>query len=295
MIKHHSPSPLKPKRVVILGAAGFVARDLVRHLAALGVEHVAVGSRQLDLLQPESVATLRGVLLPGDAVVVTSCLTPDKGRDVRTFMKNLSMAGHLCSVFEDARCAQVVLVSSDAVYDEQPSLVREATLRSPAGLYGLMHVAREQMLQFALARPQLPLCVVRPCAIYGAADTHNSYGPNRFLRTALKDRKITLFGNGEEQRDHAYIKDVSRFIGLCLQHRTEGAINLVTGRAVSFHDVAQMIIKLCPHPVQLECLPRATPITHRHFDISLRLKEFPAFDSTPLEAGLAAAFAELRG
>jgi hypothetical protein len=36
----------------------------------------------------------------------------------------------------------------------------------------------------------------------------------------------------------------------------------------------------------LECLPRATPITHRHFDISLRLQFFPQFRTTPLETGL---------
>ena len=156
-----------------------------------------------------------------------------------------------------------------------------------------MHVAREQMLRFALGKPNIPLCIVRPCAIYGAGDTHNGYGPNRFIRTALQDRKITLFGNGEEQRDHIYIKDVCRFLALCLRRRTEGAVNIVTGKTVSFRDLAQSIIRLAASPVQLECLPRATPITHRHFDVSLRLKEFPEFHTTSLESGLTETFHEL--
>jgi nucleoside-diphosphate-sugar epimerase len=149
-----------------------------------------------------------------------------------------------------------------------------------------MHVAREEMLRFALGRSRTPLCVVRPCAIYGAGDTHNSYGPNRFMRTALKERKVALFGMGEEQRDHISIRDVSRFLVECLEQRSEGAVNIVTGSAISFYDLAQQIIRLCPHDVELECLPRATPITHRHFDVSLRLKEFPGFQITSLDVGL---------
>lgn len=287
MLKHHHSTPTAPKRVVVLGANGFIARDLARHLAEDGIPHLAIGSARVDLLSPDSVEKLGGLVQPDDALVVTSALTPEKGRDVRTFMKNLTMIQHLCQWLETGKCAQVVYLSSDAVFDEAASLVSEATPRVGVGLYGLMHAAREQMLQSTLAKPQIPLCVVRPCAVYGAGDTHNSYGPNRFLRLALKEKKITLFGNGEEQRDHIYVRDLSRLIALCLAHKTEGAINAATGRAVSFYEVAQEIIHLVPPTVRLDCLPRAAPITHRHFDVSLRVREFPEFRCTPLEIGLA--------
>ena len=293
MIKHHHVSPKKPNRVVILGATGFVARDLAGHLAGLGIETLAVGSAQVNLLEPESVAKLKDLIRPEDSLVITSALTPEKGKDVRTFMKNLTMVSHVCAFFENTRCAHVIYLSSDAVYDDSSPLVRETTPRTGLGLYGIMHVAREEMLQFALGTAKIPLCIVRPCAIYGGGDTHNSYGPNRFLRTAIYNRKITLFGNGEEQRDHVCVRDVSRFLILCLQHQTEGAINCVSGVAISFHTLAQNIIAFCTHPVELECLPRAAPVSHRHFDVSLRLREFPAFRCTPLETGLAETFSEL--
>ena len=82
MITHHQPTPLPPRRVVILGAAGFVARDLARHLAELGIQRLAIGSAQIDLCLPECVEKLRAVIQPDDALVITSALTPDKGRDV---------------------------------------------------------------------------------------------------------------------------------------------------------------------------------------------------------------------
>ncbi len=293
MITHHHPTPVSPKRVIILGAAGFVARDLARHLAVLRVNYLAVGSSQIDLCQPECVEKLRTVIQPDDALVMTSALTPDKGKDVRTFMKNLSMMSNLCAFLESARCAHVIYLSSDAVYEDAASLVCETTSLSPGGLYGLMHVAREQMLASVLGKLQIPFCVVRSCAIYGASDTHNGYGPNRFLRTTLADRRIILFGNGEEQRDHVYIKDVSRLLGICLHQKSAGVVNLVSGRSICFRELAQCITALIGRPVQIEFCPRATPITHRHFDISLRLQAFPNFHSTPLATGLAETFKEL--
>jgi nucleoside-diphosphate-sugar epimerase len=295
-ITHHNPTPTDPKRVVILGANGFVARELAQALAAEKVPHTVIGSAQVDLLAPDASGKLSGLLKPDDALVITSALTPEKGKDVRTFMKNLTMIEHVCAALDAVRCSQVIYLSSDAVYDDADPLVRETTPLTGLGLYGLMHVAREKMLEFVAAgKTPIPFCIVRPCAIYGAADTHSSYGPNRFMRTALKDRKITMFGNGEEQRDHIYIRDVVRFLLLCLRHRSEGAVNIVSGRAVSFGEIADSIARLSPQPVQIEKLARGpgSVITHRHFDISLRLRVFPDFHSTPLDAGLAESWREL--
>lgn len=290
---HHHSVPVNPKRVVILGASGFVAHVLAGHLASIGIESLSVSSARIDLFTPESAQQLGDILRPEDALVITSALTPEKGKDIRTFMKNLSMVEHVAVGLANAQCAQVIYISSDSVYDEGSSLVREDTLRSPNGLYGLMHVAREQMLQYALTK-KVPLCIVRPSAIYGAGDTHNSYGPNRFIGTALKEGKIALFGNGEEQRDHIYIKDVTRFLGLCLLHKSDGAVNIVSGHAVSFYNLAQEIASLCGTPVRIDCSPRMNPITHRHFDVTLRLQHFPQFQCTPLKQGLSETVKELR-
>ena len=53
-----------------------------------------------------------------------------------------------------------------------------------------------------------PLAILRPTLIYGEKDPHNGYGPNQFRRKANKGEAITLFGEGEERRDHVAIDDV---------------------------------------------------------------------------------------
>src|SRR3546814_996991 len=91
--------------------------------------------------------------------------------------------------------------------------------------------------------------LLRPTLIYGAEDTHNSYGPNRLRRMARKDARITLFGAGEETRDHISVDDVYRLILLTLRHRSEGVVNLATGHSISYMELARKIAYLFDTPV----------------------------------------------
>lgn len=295
MFKHLLSAPSRPGRVLILGGKGFISTELRCLLAEAGIATVSVGSQEVNLLAADAQARLAAFIQPDDAVVMTSALTPDKGRDVATFMKNLTMVQHVTQALAEAKCAHFVYLSSDAVFSDNHSLVNEQTPMTGAGLYGLMHVARELMLQTALAPLKIPLCILRPCAVYGAADTHNSYGPNRFLRLALRKEKITLFGNGEEERDHLYVRDLVRVIKLSLEHRTEGALNVASGTAVSFHEIVRLAMQFASMEGHLECLPRSSPITHKHFDNALLQRAFPGFEFTPLETGLKEASQELSG
>ncbi|MBY0527538.1 MAG: NAD-dependent epimerase/dehydratase family protein [Gemmataceae bacterium] len=287
MIRHLQPAPALRGRVVVLGASGFVGRDLMDHLSSLGVETLGLSSRNVNLLEASSVERLQSLLRKDDTLVFASAITPDRGRDTRALMRNLSMGEHVAAVLEKTPLAHVAYISSDAVYADDAGLLRETTPTAPDTLYGLMHVTRERMLALAAQKSQTPFLVLRPVALYGPADTHNSYGPNRFLRSARGDGKIRLFGDGEEKRDHVYIRDFTRLLGQCLLRRSIGTLNVAAGRAVSFAVLARTITKLCERPVCIDCQERNAPITHRHFEISALLQAFPSFAFTPLHEALA--------
>ena len=286
MIKLRHSEAVLPSRVVVLGGSGFVGKDLVRHLVEMGITTVAIASADIDLCQPESVAALREVISPSDTLVFVSALTPDKGKDIPTLMNNIGMGEHVGTFLQQSACSHVVYISSDAVYEDDANPVREESCCNPSSFHGLMHLVREKVLLHALGNSGVPLLILRPSLLYGPGDTHSGYGPNRFLRTARADRKITLFGNGEEKRDHVYIRDLSRFIGLCITRQAEGVLNVATGTSVSFSDVAQTVRALWGEPVEIECLPRTTPIAHRHFDTAAMLQAFPTFWFAPQPAAL---------
>jgi nucleoside-diphosphate-sugar epimerase len=286
LIVHTHAEPQKPARVVLVGASGFISKALAHSLGANGFSLLALGRPGLDLVEPASVEKLAAQLRPSDAVVMLSALTPDKGRDSAALMKNLAMMQHLCAALEKSGCAYLVYFSSDAVYGLGPARVSEETPAAPQDLYGAMHLARELMARM-LAKT--PLLILRPTAVYGPGDTHNGYGPNRFLRSAQKEGKIQLFGAGEETRDHIHVDDVAAITRRCLELRSTGALNLATGRSISFLDLAGLIARQSSRKVEILKAPRANPITHRHYDVTSLLKAFPDYRFIALEQGLARA------
>jgi len=290
LLTHHRPTPENPVRVVILGARGFIGSALRVALERAGIATVAPRSVELDLAVDGAGERLAAMLRTTDAVVLLAALTPDKGRGMAPFVQNLHMGAHVCTALEKVTPDHVVYFSSDAVYPTDVGLITEESWAQPPDLYGIMHLAREVMIKTST---QAPVAVLRPTLVYGASDTHNSYGPNRLRRMAHKDGRITLFGAGEDTRDHILVDDVVALTLLALRHRSEGTLNLATGRSVSYAELAVKVAALFERPIDVGATPRKTPITHRHFDVAAVRKAFPTFTFTPLDRGLAKAHSEM--
>ena len=287
---HSRQSPEPPSRVVVLGGGGFIGGRLRAALEHAGIPVLAPGRSTLDLAAEGAGATLQSLLRVGDAVVVLAALTPDKSRGLAPFMSNLAIAAAVGAALEKVEVGHVVYVSSDAVYGAATGRLTETSCAQPNDLYGMMHLAREVMLRTAT---RAPVAVLRPTLVFGASDTHNSYGPNRLRRMAHKDGKVVLFGEGEEMRDHVFVEDVAALTVAVLRHRSAGTLNVASGQAISYADLARKVAVLFDRPVMIAGTPRQTPITHRHFDITALHKAFPWFRFTPLDDGLARAQREM--
>jgi len=291
MLTHVSSHPQNPSRVVVLGSGGFLGRRLCKRLTADRITTLAVGSRDIDLTESTAGMRLREALQPTDAVVFLSAITPDKGRDSSILMRNLSMARNVCEAARGARVSHMIYASSDAVYSFDQDNISEVTPAAPTDLYGAMHRTRELMLA---SEAQVPLANLRLTGVYGAGDTHNSYGPNRFIQQALREGRIAIFGNGEETRDHLYVEDVVALMAQVLLHRSTGLLNLASGQSVSFRDAAEQIVAHAGQPVELQYSTRQNPVTHRQFDIASLKRAFPDLHLTSFPEGLRNTVAEMR-
>ena len=275
-----------PARVVVLGAKGFVASRLIRVLGGHGIPCRPVGSAEVDLSEPAAAEKLRRIIQPDDAIVMCAGLTPEHGRDRSAFRKNVAMIDSLCAVLEQTPCSHVVYISSASVYHPRFEDIDESTCCESEDPYGLAHIVREKLLAGACRRSNVGLAIIRPSAIYGAGDTHNSYGPNRFLRSALQEGRISLFGEGEEERDHIYIDDVVNLVRLTLLGRRCGVMNAAHGEALTFREAALRIRTAVGGEVALVMEPRRVPIRHQRFDTAALRRAFPEFRPTPFEAGV---------
>lgn len=279
MIRTESNSIL-PKRVVILGAAGFVASASRRQLQTLGINILPLSHADLDLTDDDAGIRLSAILQPEDTLLFVAAKAPVKNEEM--LIDNIKMGRAVCDALKKVKVSHVVYISSDAVYADSDQPLKESSCAQPGSLHGVMHLAREIMLTNVY---QGPLCILRPTLIHGKGDPHNGYGPNRFSRLAKEGKNIELFGDGEERRDHVWVNDVAEIVSLAIMSKGNGILNIATGEVVSFLGIAEKAVSLANSTSTVLSNPRIGPMPHngyRAFDNAATKKSFPSFQYHPL-------------
>ena len=287
MLEHLNASSRPPRRVVVVGAAGFVGNAIAARMEHDGVSVLRIVRQQVDLSATGAGPRLAAMLKAGDSVVAAAAKAPCKDADM--LVDNMVMARALAQACSSVDLAHVINISSDAVYADSPGPLDENSCASPGSLHGVMHLAREVILANTV---KAPLANLRPSLLYGAGDPHNGYGPNRFRRMAEKGEEIVLFGEGEERRDHVYIDDVAELAARVLYRRSRGTLNIVTGWVHSFRDIVGKVVASSGKNAAIRSTTRSGPMPHngyRPFDPAGTRQAFPDFCYTPLDEGLALA------
>jgi nucleoside-diphosphate-sugar epimerase len=276
-------------RLVVLGATGFVGGHVVGCARGLGWEVLGLSSKDLDLMSLSGAEMLSGILRDGDTVVHGAAIVP--ARNSVEVSQNLLMTQSVVNAIAGHEIAQLVVVSSDGVYGSGSGVVSEATPCSPDTMHGIMNLARELICR-EVSTPVFT--IVRPSAIYGVGDPHNSYGPNRFIRQMVDSGEITLFGEGTALRDHVFIDDVADVIVRAITARESGVINIASGQSISFAALAELICQTGPDGSRVVVTGRESSPTFRSYDISSLVRRFPDFDPAPPAVGLQRVVATIR-
>ena len=274
MIKNES-NPIFPKRVVILGAKGFVASAIQRRLKASGINILPLSHADLDLTDEDAAIRLSAILQPADTLLFVAAKAPVKNEEM--LVDNIKMGKSICDALKKVKVSHLLYISSDAVYADSDQLLKESSCAQPGSLHGVMHLAREIMLANVY---QGPLCILRPTLIHGTGDPHNGYGPNRFIRLAKEGKNIDLFGEGEERRDHVWINDVAEIVSLAILSQGTGVLNIATGEVVSFRNIAEKAVSLANTGSKILNNQRIGPMPHkgyRAFDNTGTKNAFPEF------------------
>ena len=283
MITNENKSQKMPKRCVIFGSNGFIGKNLVKSLKKETTELVEITSNDINLTHHNCHELIQNTVKGDDVVIILSAMTPDRGKDIKTMMLNIKMMENLTKAIKKINVAHIIYFSSDAVYSFDNSLISESIATEITDYYSAMHIVRETIIKTEL---DSPILFVRPTLVYGIGDTHNSYGPNRFVKNALQEKTITLGGQGEETRDHIYINDLVNMIKLFIYYKTVGTINLATGNSYTFMKIANIVNKSLGNKVNIIETERKNEITYRKFDISNFIKLFPDFIFSDLEKNI---------
>ncbi len=257
-------------RLIVLGATGFVGSHVAAKAEEKGWDVIALSSSIVDLSGEDSIEALSGIIRNGDTVVHGAAVVPT--RNSTEIILNLRMTQHLVEALKNHTLAQLVVVSSDAVYGSASGVTTEESPCTPDSLHGVMSLAREMICSEV---DESNLTLIRPTAIYGIGDTHNSYGPNRFVRQVIETGEITLFGLGEATRDHVAVNDVAEVIVQSIATRQHGVVNIACGKSISFADLAKEVQVSGPNGSRITSTGSEPTPTFRSYDISGLIRRFP--------------------
>ena len=275
-------------RIIVLGSSGFIGKALCNELKNKGKSFLGLSSNELNLLNELNIREYFDAFNSIDSLVFISALAPCKNKEM--YDKNILMINNFVRAVFKCKIKHFIYISSDAVYKDSPVKITENDLMCDSNMHAKMHKDREEIIKKFCTTNQIDLSILRPTLVYGPGDTHNGYGPNKFIREINAGKNILLFGRGEEKRDHIFIYDLVKIISEVVNNKILGEITLATGEVSSFYDIAKLIcdIKKISYK-KIQFVKRNGPMPHngyRAFDISNLKKSIKKLKITSFEEGL---------
>lgn len=260
------------KKVLVTGGLGFIGSNLAIRLAKLGAEVTVV-----DVLWPDHGGNWFNIDPAKNDIRVNICDVRDE-HAIRTLIKGNDFVFHLagqCShvlgqsdpypdidvnihgsavlmeaVKNHAPDAVIVYTSTRGVYGSVRELpVNEDTPTNPKGLYELSNLTAEKLIKFYGDVHGLKMVNLRLSNIYGERSQmlHSKFGVvNWFIRLAMMDETITVFGDGNIMRDFLYIDDcVSAMLLTGASDSAYGeTFNVGNDQHTTIYELVKVILKI---------------------------------------------------
>ena len=264
-------------KTLVTGAAGFIGSHLTAALLDKGATVVgidcftdyyprAIKERNLDENRRREgfrfvETTIQGADLPAllDGVTHVFHLAAQAGvrkswgKDFKTYTtNNVEATQILLEACVGRPLERFVHASSSSVYGDRAAIpMREDALPQPVSPYGVTKMAAEQLGYLYHVNYGVPTAAMRYFTVYGPRQRPDM-AFHRFLRAALNDEPIALYGDGEQTRDFTFVADAVAATIAAAERGVPGtAYNIGGGSRVSMNDVLKIIERVAGRPLKV--------------------------------------------
>jgi UDP-glucose 4-epimerase len=215
------------------------------------------------------------------------------GRDFRTYTENnVDASQQLLESCVGLPIERFVYASSSSIYGDNASIpMREDARPQPVSPYGVTKLAAEQLCYLYHVNHGVPTTSLRYFTVYGPRQRPDM-GFHRFIRAALSDEPIALYGDGEQTRDFTFVADAVAATAAAGQRGVPGrAYNIGGGSRVSINQVLEMIGRVAGRPLRVRREPAQKGDMRDTFaDTQLAREDFGFAPSVALEEGIKAEY-----
>lgn len=259
------------KKVMITGGFGMIGSTIARKLVPLGARVTLVdafiepyGANQFNIedIQNEVQTSITDIrdkdamrhLVKGQNIIfnLAGQVSHNDSLDNPFFDADINYIGHL-NVLEcvrrNAPDAVVLFAGSRLQFGRiESNPVNESHPLRPRTPYALNKTAAENMYLFYNQMHRLRCVVFRIANPYGPRSQmkHSKYSMvNWFLRQAMENKVIKVFGDGLQLRDYIYVEDLAEaFIRASVSAQCMGKVfNVGSGMGTRFKDMAETIVR----------------------------------------------------
>lgn len=267
------------KKLIILGATGFIGKNLIEffekknQFIVYGTYHKTKPLKsskskyiKCNLLNKVQV----NKVLKNKDIVIIAAATTSGAKDIveRPYIHvtdNAIMNSIITRSAFDNNCKHVIFLSCTVMYHSSKKKIKENDLNLNKDVYpnyfggAWMKIFSEKMSEFYSRLGRNKYTVVRHSNVYGPYDKYDLKKSHVFGATVTKvinskNNIIDVWGHGKEKRDFIYAWDLCNFILLAIkkQKKSYEIFNVGYGKLISINDLILKIAKIIGKKVILK-------------------------------------------
>ena len=212
------------------------------------------------------------------------------GKEFAIYVKNnISVTQKILeSLKNNTTLKKFVLASSSSVYGNQSNIMNEETsLTRPVSPYGVTKLAAENLVNLYFKNYKIPTVSLRYFTVYGPKQRPDM-AFTRFFNSIIKDKKLSIFGNGEQTRDFTYVDDIVKAtINAATSDSVGEILNVGGGSVFSLSQIIEFMKEITEKEFEIDFnAEQKGDVKHTSADISKAEKLINYKPNTDIKYGL---------